>query len=119
MKRLSYISIAFSLLVMIALSGGVYLEQCACTGQITLLEIDDEGCCNGESSCMTTYVISLPNGISTSHINTATVWLPSIGLLWGISLPTIRLVPALAAMRTLCYHAPPGRLSHCLIALRI
>ncbi|MBO4306909.1 MAG: hypothetical protein J5848_01185 [Bacteroidales bacterium] len=63
MKHFSYISIAFTTLILLVFgSGGVGIEKCACSGKISIANPLSEDCCPNESGCMMVTVVQLSSG---------------------------------------------------------
>ena len=53
MKRLSHIMVSLSVLLLLVFgSGGMGCQRCSCSGRVSILFLDDSGCCSSGSGCM-------------------------------------------------------------------
>lgn len=53
MKNLSHIMVSLSVLLLLVFgSGGMGCQRCSCSGRVSILFLDDSGCCSGGSGCM-------------------------------------------------------------------
>ena len=69
MKRLSHIMVSLSVLLLLVFgAGGIGWQRCSCSGRVSLLSIEDSGCCARGSSCMV---------VTVSPVSTADVSQPA------------------------------------------
>ena len=53
MKKLSHIMVSLSVLLLLVFgSGGMGCQRCSCSGRVSILFLDDSGCCSRGSGCM-------------------------------------------------------------------
>ncbi len=69
MKKLSHMMVSLSVLLLLVFgAGGIGWQRCSCSGRVSLLSIEDNGCCARGSSCMV---------VTVSQVSTAEVSQPA------------------------------------------
>ena len=84
MKRLANITTTLiALIILILCGGGVSMTKCACSGKVTLLKLNDIGCCPSEGGCMTVTTLHVSESNLTDGVD-----MPQM---MSFSLPTFEL----------------------------
>ncbi|MBR4738759.1 MAG: hypothetical protein IK058_02010 [Bacteroidales bacterium] len=70
MRRLANITTTLTaLIILVFCGGGVSMTKCACTGKVSLLKINNSGCCPSEGGCMTVTTLHVSESDLTDGVD--------------------------------------------------